>query len=451
MFAAACCLLSVFGVAEGNLFSPQDVPGPPDEVLVSNENDTALRFQFFSPENVKAEGVNGAPVLGYKVELARRVDEVQTFTVASTGPVLAGTYKMAFTNAFGTDTTACIPWNATALKFELALEELLNVDGVAVTRSAYGVVKNGYTYAITFNGDYLVHGPQPNLLEGNQVGCIATQPANRVMTFVGERVTAGVASFYPEVWEITSRESSGSTGLSGSFDLSIGFEGEWVNSLVTATIQPGSKTAITSASMVGKINQGDTVKIGDEEFVVHSTAAFTDTQLPLDSYHVHGTTNAAVYVLDTALGDVAVTSQSMAVQTYSDFTSLVAMGEFVKIGEWEFQIAAVPTQTSLRLDQPWPGATARHITAHKKKKVTADAAVDAVDMAAALNALPGMGSVAVSRVGPTRENGYRWFVTFCHLATSRTAPRRRVCPPTKSPVTRCGSAIRTGRFVQLAQ
>lgn len=422
VFAAVCCLASVLNAVEGNLFSPQDVPGPPEEVLVTHENDTALRFQLFSPENAKAEGVNGAPVLGYKVEVARRVDEVHSFTVASTGPVLAGTYKMAFTNAFGADTTACVAWNASALEFELALEELLNVDDVLVTRSGDGVVKNGYTYAITFNGDYLVRGPQPTVLEGSQIGCTATQPANRVMSFVGERVTAGVASFYPEVWEIVTQESSGSTGLSGTFDLSIGFEGDWVDSLVTADIAPGSKTAKTSVSMVGKINRGDAVKIGDEEFVVHATAPFTDSQLPLDSYHVHGTTGAIVYLLDTAMGDVGVTMQSAAVQTNSDFTNLVSMGEFVKIGAWEFQVAAVPTSTSLQLDRPWPGVTTRHITAHKKKKATVDASVDAADMATALNALPGMGSVAVSRVGPTRENGYRWFVTFLSLGGRSNCP-----------------------------
>ncbi|KAG7376395.1 hypothetical protein PHYPSEUDO_013635, partial [Phytophthora pseudosyringae] len=62
MLAVAFLLLVAVGCAE--FFTPGDVPGPPEKVLVSPASDTSMRVQFFPPLNVKPEGVNGAPVLG---------------------------------------------------------------------------------------------------------------------------------------------------------------------------------------------------------------------------------------------------------------------------------------------------------------------------------------------------------------------------------------------------
>ncbi|KAG6619113.1 catalase/peroxidase HPI [Phytophthora cinnamomi] len=62
------------------MFTREDVPGPPEKVLMSPASDSAVRVQFFPPLHVKPEGVNGALGLRYRVELTRCVDEVQTFT-----------------------------------------------------------------------------------------------------------------------------------------------------------------------------------------------------------------------------------------------------------------------------------------------------------------------------------------------------------------------------------
>ncbi|KAJ0399945.1 hypothetical protein P43SY_009795 [Pythium insidiosum] len=144
------CLLFAARVvcASDLLVSPQDVPGPPDKVFVTPLDDASLRVQFLPPVRTKAEGSNGAPVLGYKVEVARRVNHIQTFTVSASGPVLAGSYKLTFENARGIGVTACIPWNATEVMFETALEELVNVDSVSVSRSAYGAAQFGYIYKV---------------------------------------------------------------------------------------------------------------------------------------------------------------------------------------------------------------------------------------------------------------------------------------------------------------
>ncbi|TYZ59893.1 hypothetical protein PybrP1_009206 [[Pythium] brassicae (nom. inval.)] len=414
---------------DANLFSPQDVPGPPEKLLISAASDSAVRVQFLPPERAKAEGHNGAPVLGYKVEVAKRVNDVQTFKVEANGPVLAGAYRMTYANAAGAEVTACVPWNATEVEFEMALEELPNVDSVSVSRSAFGTAAaNGFVYSIEFDGRYLVSGEQPNVLVGDQTGCQATLPRNRVLAFTGAHVTRGVPGYVPEVWEVVSASSVDVNVLGGSFALSLGFEGLWKDSTVTATVAPGSKTASTTPSMVGKVNRGDAIKIGGEVFTVHATAPFTDTELPLDSYHIRGAAGAAVFVEDTALGDVAVTQNSQVVATATSFKLFVAVGEHVKIGGVEFSVSFVD-DTSLKVekiglgfDDKWLGVSRPHITAYKRKKVTLDANAEAVDVKRALDGLPGIGKVDVARLGPTRVNGYRWLITFLSLGSKTNCP-----------------------------
>ncbi|DAZ98274.1 TPA: hypothetical protein N0F65_008959 [Lagenidium giganteum] len=421
------CALLVVGVS-GNLFSPQDVPGPPEKILVSSAGDNSLRVQFLPPEQMKSEGNNGAPVLGYKVEIARRVNEVQTFAVSANGPIVAGAYKLTFANAQGTDVTTCIPWNATEVMFEMALDELTNVDEVSVTRSPYDVVNNGYVYTISFTGKYLVSGVQPNLLVADQTGCQAVQPLNRVLSFSGAHVTNGAKGYVPEVWQITSQDTAGTNVLGGNFDLSLGFVPDWKDSLITATVAPGSKVAQTSQSMVGVVNRGDSVKIGGEVFTVHATAPFTDSVLPLSAYHTQGATAAAVLIADTALGDVSVTSGSSSVTTASDFTASITTGEHVKIGQYQFKITAI-TASSMTIakvaptgSDTWPGTTTPHITAYKRKKVRVSVNADAADVKRAMNGLPGIGIVDVTRVGPTALNEYTWSVTMQSLGTQNTCP-----------------------------
>ncbi|KAL4141249.1 hypothetical protein PRNP1_014371 [Phytophthora ramorum] len=192
LFGLLLLLLLVTAVGAA-FFTPEDVPGPPEKILVSPASDSSMRVQFSPPLNVKPEGVNGAPVLGYKVDVARRVDEVQTFSVAANGPILAGAYKLQF----GAQMTPCIPWNASDVELEMALEELPTVDSVGVSRSAYSAAKNGYVYTVTFDGAYLGNGKQTDTLDGDTTGCPGTQPPNRVLSFEGLRVATGVPWVLP--------------------------------------------------------------------------------------------------------------------------------------------------------------------------------------------------------------------------------------------------------------
>ncbi|KAL8005500.1 putative ankyrin repeat and fibronectin type-III domain-containing protein [Plasmopara halstedii] len=401
-----------------DFFAPGDVPGPPERIFVASASDSSMHVQFTPPLHVKPEGVNGAPVLGYKVEVARRVNEVQTFSVAATGPIFSGSYKILFESRYSTETTSCIPWNASEIAFEMALEELLNVDSVDVSRSAFGAPKIGYMYTITFDGTYLVSGRQAQLLVGDTTGCQVLQPPNRILSFEGAYVTTGVADFYPDMWEIVSTDTSETKVLGGTFDLSIGFEGQWVdtNPVVTATVLAGSNVVKTSASMLGRVNRGDKVRIGQDVFTVHATAPFTDLELPLDSYHVDGAAGLTIELYDTALGNAQVTKASNLVTTSSDFTGKIATGEQVQIGLKVFQVTNVAIG-AITLNSAWTDDTTLHITVYARKKTTLHANVEAAEMKRALSALPGIGFIDVSRIGPTKLNGYHWYVTFQSLYT----------------------------------
>ncbi|KAH7469291.1 Titin [Phytophthora ramorum] len=431
LFGLLLLLVTVVGAA---FFTPEDVPGPPEKILVSPASDSSMRVQFSPPLNVKPEGVNGAPVLGYKVDVARRVDEVQTFSVAANGPILAGAYKLQF----GAQMTPCIPWNASDVELEMALEELPTVDSVGVSRSAYSAAKNGYVYTITFDGAYLGNGKQTDTLDGDTTGCPGTQPPNRVLSFEGLRVATGVPGYYPEVWEVVST-NTGTQVLGGTFDLSVGFEGDWVatHPAITATVAAGSRTA--KASMLGVVNRGDRVRIGGEEFTVHTTAPFTDSELPLDSYHVRGASAVVVEIMDTALGNVQVTKTSNDVATSSDFSSKLAARQQVRIGTQDVEVASI-TANTITLVNAWTGASTLHVTAYARKKATLSANAEAADMKRALGALPGVGTIDVSRVGPTKSNGYRWYVTFESLDSGN-------CPT--SPCFRVDKKTGTSNFVDV--
>uniref|UniRef100_H3H575 Uncharacterized protein n=1 Tax=Phytophthora ramorum TaxID=164328 RepID=H3H575_PHYRM len=334
--------------------------------------------------------------------------------------------------------TPCIPWNASDVELEMALEELPTVDSVGVSRSAYSAAKNGYVYTITFDGAYLGNGKQTDTLDGDTTGCPGTQPPNRVLSFEGLRVATGVPGYYPEVWEVVST-NTGTQVLGGTFDLSVGFEGDWVatHPAITATVAAGSRTA--KASMLGVVNRGDRVRIGGEEFTVHTTAPFTDSELPLDSYHVRGASAVVVEIMDTALGNVQVTKTSNDVATSSDFSSKLAARQQVRIGTQDVEVASI-TANTITLVNAWTGASTLHVTAYARKKATLSANAEAADMKRALGALPGVGTIDVSRVGPTKSNGYRWYVTFESLDSGN-------CPT--SPCFRVDKKTGTSNFVDV--
>ncbi|KAF0689222.1 hypothetical protein As57867_019245, partial [Aphanomyces stellatus] len=418
-----------------SVFYPEDVPGTPTNVLVLPASSSTLLVQVLPPSGIKPLGSNGDPVLGYKIDVATYVPDVQTFSIQSAdGPITGGSYQLSFTNGAGVTatSTSCIPWNTTPDVFAMALNSLPNLDGVIVTRSTFGAVPQGYVYTITFAGAVLANGAQPNLVTGSAAACTAFQPSNHRVALAGAHNTTGTRGFVPEVWQLTTSESTLTTGVGGTIDVSIGFEGFLTKNLgTTISVDAGSSTARTTAanSLIGVLARNDVLVINGERFRIHATAPFTDTVVPLDSKHIHGANNVAVYTYDTTVGRVAVVLGSASVTTASDYTASLGVGDAVQLGSSQFSVLAI-TATTVTLDANWPWPSSTHVTLMKRKKTTVRADADAGELAAALQLLPGVGSVQVSRVGPTLQMGFQWFITFTSLGPMACplAPCLRLTP-----------------------
>ena len=396
--------------------SPGDVPGLPNNVQLIAESESSLRVQFDTPSNTKVEGSNGLPITGYKVDIAKRVDEIQTITVQSEdGVITGGAYQIGFSSAHGSDTSECIDWNASEVQMELALEQMGNIDGVGVTRSVLGAVPNGYIYSITFNGQYLVNGDQPNVFTTTTGNCLAFTPDPTKVTLTGANVKTGAAGAVPELWTIT---STGNDKLRGSMKLSMYFEGDVDSEVtgVTVSINAGSSVATTTGSLIGVVNRGDRVKINGEIFKVHKKAPFTDLLLPLDSYHTKGTVAGSnLFKEDTALGMAIVTKGSPVVTTRESWTADVVVNDYLKIDDLIVKVAGI-SETTVTLNSAWTGETSNHVSAYMRKKTPAIALdADASQVQAALETLPKVGSIKVSRDGPDENLGYVWSVTFHSL------------------------------------
>ncbi|CAK4149084.1 unnamed protein product [Aphanomyces euteiches] len=415
--------LAVWPIVCAEVFYPDDVPNIPSNVLVLPVNQSAVRVQVQAPSGVKPLGSNGVPVLGYKIDVATRVPHVHTFSIQSPdGPITGGSYRLSFTNRFGTSTSfSCIRWNATSDEFLMALQSLSNVDGVIVTRSDIGAVPQGYVYTITFTGPVLSNGAQTNVLTGSAATCAPFASVNRRVTLSGAHVTTGAQGFVPEVWQLSSSESSLLAGITGTFDLSIGFEGNLVSLGKMVSVSAGSKVATTTPgnSLIGIVSRGDVIVIAGERFRIHATAPFTDSVVPLDSKHIRGANNVAVYGFDTMVGRVSVVQGSASVSTAADYTGSLKQGDAIQIAGLEFTVNAI-TAISLTLGTVgdattttnWPSSSDSRVTLMQRKKATFQANVEPTDLATQLTQLPGVGSVQVRRFGPTAQLGYQWLITF---------------------------------------
>ena len=264
-------------------------------------------------------------------------------TVTTHRPDKEGSYKLQLDNA----TTTCIPLGADAATVELRLEEMVNVDGVSVTKSTS---ESGYAYTITFDGScagrraadcgHLSDGDQSKLTMVPKHSADCDSFSHLAAELAITTVVDGAYAAVPEVVEL---KTSAWSALSGSFDLSVGFDGDYTSLLarhrsdthvgfgeVTGTVTAGSKRVRMSADVTDFISRGDVVKIGGELHRVDEIGVFDKFWLPLDSYHQAGCSNCYLYVSDTALSvATTITDSSYHMSTKYPLSRLIAPGEQV--------------------------------------------------------------------------------------------------------------------------
>ncbi|KAG6619093.1 Immunoglobulin-like fold [Phytophthora cinnamomi] len=205
------CVRRCWSSVRAQLFTPR-TPGPPEKLV----SPRATRRCACSSSRAarQAEGVNGAPVLGYRV--SARVDEAQSS--GGGGRARAGRrLPRDFANARGSATTSCVAEREAPLSWD-GVSSAAQRGEASAWRARPQRGKNGL-YTVTFDGAYLVSGPQPTA----RCATLVRIAPNRALSFEGAHTTTGVPGFYPEVWRSCHRLGNAQV-LAGTFDLSVGFE-----------------------------------------------------------------------------------------------------------------------------------------------------------------------------------------------------------------------------------
>jgi len=422
---------------------PADVPDVPTMGALTTNTEASLRVQYAPPANVKREGSNGKKVNAYTVELAHRVFEEQKIVVKATGgPITSGAFKVKVVNNGATLETSCLAWDVDAAAMQLALNQLVNIDGVSVSRSAYSVVDapNGYVFTIVFDGARLCNGDIADIdVVYNDASCASDFSVSNGESVTTAKSVEGVAGFVPEVVTVT---TTADDRVAGKFDLSVNYNGEFTKALCSncGTVLAGTKILSTDTDLTGKINRGDKIKIGDEIFRVDMDADFNCNEVPLDSYHIGGAVSAGVFTEDTAVGHVEWDSGVIKTGTTahpSDYRNQLQVGDFIRVGPelhgQEFLIKDIDA-TSITLGRSDDknchpnfavgGCTADSYTLAKtstknpttlymRKKITVRSDIDSYILERELETkLPGVGTVEVSRSGPDNNNGFVWTISF---------------------------------------
>ena len=428
----------------------------------------ALRLDWAPPYEDNVLGSNGAPVLGYKLEVATRRMEVQAVSLAGTGhdeanPAPTGYGSGGYTlhlEGAPSEVTACLAWDAPASLIELEVNLLPSVDGAMVSASTEGAL----VYMVTFNGTSLSNGDVP-LLVAEPCEAFTSVGGSAVTFPVTVAVSAqGLAGYEPAIVVVTTSALGGadkldgyvagmlggsggnawrnsvtgapSTPVSGAFDLSFGFTGDLNarlggdNGTIYGKVIAGSYLVATTQDLRPYLQPGERVLVGGFVGVVNDTADYTCSDraedpnwpctLPLTEFHPTGTNGAVeLFGSDTSLGRVAVTQFNRFLTTQRNASFEVQVGDAVSIHNPADGSDAVFTVVSLtkdghvvELSDRYNGSSSSRATAYKRKKVTVRHDASAVEVAALLSGLPNLGSVDVSRFGPTTLGEYTWSITF---------------------------------------
>lgn len=262
---------------------------PRNVTVVAGAHAGTLHVSLGLPYDTNVDGVEGLPLQGFRIEIARRIYEAQVVSVvlssASTGSDSAYPSQGSYTLSVGNASTWCLDWDATADEVELALDSLPTVDGVSVESLEPGMnvtgnsnTSDGSSLAllVSFTGPVLSNGDQDeigfNLCESLDTGAYLD-----IYT-----VTDGVAGLVHPVIDI-STYAENNTAVRGSYILSFGYRaelnlrlGEGNGTYVYVSVHAGSTTVFSSADLAHYISTGDVISVGGVELAVSGSFSCED-------------------------------------------------------------------------------------------------------------------------------------------------------------------------------
>ena len=425
-------------------FTPVGVPNATRNVTVSpGSKASELHVGLGLPVGIDVNGVGGLPLLGFRVEISRRVDEVQAVSVSfapdESGLGIAypteGSYTLTVNNA----TTWCLDWNASEEKVGLALDSLVTVDGVEVksllpeinsTTTGTTSLYSSRLLLVSFTGPRLSNGDQELMTLG-----ICTQ-MNKGAYLDVYTVTDGVAGGKSPVITVSTSATNGAM-ISGFYVISFGYraelnlrlgEGGWSNETsVYVSVDAGSKTIRCSSDLSHYINPGDLVKIGEVNLVVAGTFTCEDkvawensgAEYPctfaVESPHPTGAFAVPAYGASNAVGSAHVSSGSKKVLTDWDLTHYLIAGDIIVIRDPISQkyhqcVIASVTSIDITLEEGYPGLSSPRAAVFFRPFVVVPFDSSAEELRDAVESLPGVGSVDVTREGPDKYHAFKWEV-----------------------------------------
>lgn len=424
-------------------FVPTAVPKLACNVtVVAGAQAGMLRVSFGLPFGTNVDGVEGLPLQGFRVEMARRVYEKQVVSVVfspDSGGLDPGYPNQgSFTLSVGNASTWCLDWNSSVEDIELALDSLPTVDGISVEALGPEVNSTGNGTTSEFSSrPLLVSFTGPVLSNGDQdvMGVSLCESLDAGAYLDIYTVTDGEAGVVNPIITV-STSGDNETHVSGSYIVSFGYRadldlrlGEGNNTSVYVMVEAGSTTLYSSADLAHYITAGEIISVGGVELVVYGKFSCQDTvawdneldeypcTLEVETPHPHGATNVAVYGASNSLGSVHVTSGSSYVLTDWDLTSFLIPGDSIVIrdpesGEYLQSITTSVSNISLQLEDGYKGSSTVCAAAFFRPYAVVPSDASAEELRDAIESLPSIGSAEVTRQGPDDLSGFTWSVTL---------------------------------------
>jgi len=407
---------------------PRAVPLEVSVGHVTLENSTTFAVDWSLPL-LRAAGSVGASIQGFTVQIASPVDEVQAITFNDA----TGMFQDQIVLKFGSSRTRCFPMSISEQELDVLLEEMDEIDEVSV--SLVSAAKFTRTFHIIFDGSYFVNGDVV-MLEVDSLTSNCQHHATSLSESVNiTEIMAGKSSYIPEIVEIASAPGS-SNKISGMFDIRFGFKGAMSKVVSTVAgdapitinnIVAGSKS-ISVSNTEHMLAAGAVVRVGDEEVRLLSVSSTMITVYP---YITHPLTSVNIYISRTLLGCVMIATQSgSTISTQIDLRSEVMIGDALLIRRHasndfqnvfvEEQAVTVATISANAITTSTPmdaisGSSVFDALLYKQDNRLMRYDSSATELTDVMTSLGSIGSVDVTRFGPTSSESYSWSVTFTSL------------------------------------
>ncbi|KAL3797523.1 hypothetical protein HJC23_009887 [Cyclotella cryptica] len=395
--------------------TPMDVPTAISWALVTPVSSDKLRVDFGPSVNEKPEGVNGSPVSKYQVDLATGLHEIQVLRISSSSDVSLGSFGLTFRG----ESTGCVEIGSSKKGLAMALESLSTIDKVSVSTVLTSEAE------LTYKIEFLKYENQPPIEINSSSSC--TQALDDIEITV-QTLQDGVAAFRPEIITLS---TSADEDVSGFMELSAGYQGKY-EMLIAIDNQPANFMVVPGSLWVHTPGNDLTpVLLPGETFLIEgelvTVGRVRSDGIELKEYHLKGTNGNAVfgYRMDNYVGAAVISRGATVLNDVNGhrLDLLVKPGDSIQIfdetGTKLYLTVLSVSGSSLQFSPSYAGNTVT-TPIYARKRVVVPASSSSAQMKTALQSLPDIGSVEVTREGPNASEGYTWYITFTSNVDTNT-------------------------------